>query len=312
MVACMKKLILLFLGALCLVLVSCGSSPADPDKLFQLYYVSNTETRVEVQECEIQSETVEGRIQEIMDCLTTLPSRLQYKAPLSMGFEVLDSHWEDGNLTLNMSAGYKELSVTTEVLVRAALVYSFTQIPEITSVEILVEGNPLYDNLGNLIGKMSADQFINNMGSEINAYDMADLTLYFANASGDGLIAVNRKKPYNTNIPLDRLVVEQLVAGPGEEVAGQVFPTINPDTQIVSVRTRDGICYVNLNESFLIQNFNVTAEATIYSIVNSLAELSTVNKVQISINGDTTGTYRDKYKFSTVFERNLDIVTYPD
>ena len=78
------------------------------------------------------------------------------------------------------------------------------------------------------------------------------------------------------------------------------------------MRTRDGICYVNLNETFLTQIYNVSADVAIYSIVNSLAELSTVNKVQISINGDTSGTYREKYSFSTVFVRNLDIVTTLD
>jgi len=52
----------------------------------------------------------------------------------------------------------------------------------------------------------------------------------------------------------------------------------------------------------------VTADVTIYSIVNSLVELSNVNKVQISINGDTSTTYREKFAFSTVYERNLDLV----
>lgn len=76
----------------------------------------------------------------------------------------------------------------------------------------------------------------------------------------------------------------------------------------MSVVTKDGICYVNLDETFLNQIYNVTADVTIYSIVNSLAELSNVNKVQISINGDTSTTYREKFAFSTVYERNLDLV----
>ena len=53
----------------------------------------------------------------------------------------------------------------------------------------------------------------------------------------------------------------------------------------------------------------MTPDVTIFSIVNSLVELSNVNKVQISINGDTSKMYREKYSFGTVFERNLDLVT---
>lgn len=297
--------VFLFCAAL---LCACSREKTDPGRVFQLYYISNTETRVEVRDYEMQSETTEDCIAEMLEALKGLPGVVESKAPLSMGSQLLDYHLEKEVLTLNMDEQYASLSPSAEVLTRAALVCSLTQIDGVSFVDITVAGNPLYDRLGNLVGMMNADQFINNLGNEINAYDMADLTLYFANEAGDSLIAVNRKMAYNTNIPLDRLVVEQLIAGPGTDVTGKVFPTINPDTQIVSVRTRDGLCYVNLNEVFLNQIYNVTADVTIYSLVNSLAELNTVNKVQISINGDTSGTYREKYSFSTVFERNLDMI----
>ena len=65
---------------------------------------------------------------------------------------------------------------------------------------------------------------------------------------------------------------------------------------------------MNLNENFLTQMTNATSEVTIYSIVNSLIELPNVNKVQISINGDTEGTYRESIPFSTIFERNLELM----
>ena len=46
----------------------------------------------------------------------------------------------------------------------------------------------------------------------------------------------------------------------------------------------------------------------IYSIVNSLAELPNVNKVQLSVNGDTSITHRESFSLGTVYERNLDYV----
>ena len=52
---------------------------------------------------------------------------------------------------------------------------------------------------------------------------------------------------------------------------------------------------------------NATPEVTLYSLVNSLVELPNVNKVQISINGETNVVFRETYNLSTVFERNLDI-----
>ena len=65
---------------------------------------------------------------------------------------------------------------------------------------------------------------------------------------------------------------------------------------------------MDLDNTFLTQIYNVTSDVTIYSITNSLVELSNVNKVQISINGNINVTYRENTSLSTVFERNLELV----
>ncbi len=305
----MKKIFRILLMICCLVgLTACSKEEEETGPVIQAYYISNAETRVEVRDLSLTAEATLDQVKEVLDALATVPEKLEYKAPLAMGFSVLDYQLHNGTLALNLDTNYLQFAPTTEILVRAALVSSLTQIENVNYVSITVAGNPLYDNQGKLVGAMNAEQFINNMGSEISNYETANLTLYFTNQSGDGLIAVNRKKAYNTNISLDRLVVEELIVGPSSTLDG-VYPTINPDTKPISVMTKDGVCYVNLNETFLQQIYNVTADVTIYSIVNSLAELSNVNKVQISINGETSGVYREKYSFSTVFERNLDLVT---
>jgi germination protein M len=162
------------------------------------------------------------------------------------------------------------------------------------------------DSAGNAVGPMAADTFIDNAGNEINAYEKVNLLLYFANEAGDGLVEENRRNVvYNSNIPLEKLVVEQLIEGPTAQGA---YPTVNPLTNIVSVNVKDGVCYVDLSEDFLSQPYNVNSEVTIYSITNSLVELSNVNKVQISVNGETNISYRENIKLSTVFERNLDLL----
>ncbi|MCI9373962.1 MAG: GerMN domain-containing protein, partial [Lachnospiraceae bacterium] len=48
---------------------------------------------------------------------------------------------------------------------------------------------------------------------------------------------------------------------------------------------------------------------TIYSITNSLIELPNINKVQISVNGDTSLFYKESISLTNIFERNLDLVT---
>ena len=132
-----------------------------------------------------------------------------------------------------------------------------------------------------------------------------NLTLYFASESGKYLRKAIRSVEYNSNISLERLVVETLIGGP---IGDGLYPTISPNTKIVSISVKDKICYVNLNEDFLTTPYNVIPEVTIYSIVNSLIELNNVNKVQISINGESNLLFYEKVTISAPLERNLDIL----
>ena len=287
----------------CCVLTACGEKDQMGENARQVYYVSNSETKVEQHVHEMTEETLEGQIQELLDCLATTPEKLEYKAPLAMGFQVLSTRQEEGTLLLDMDAGYLELPPITEVLVRAAIVRTMTQLEGISYVGITVEGNQLYDSAGSPVGRMNKEQFIDNDGNEINTYELARVKLYFAAENGENLILTNREKYYSTSMPLERFVVEELITGPSGQVEG-LYPSVNPNTKIVNVTTRDGICYVNLDNSFLTLVNNVPTEVSIYAIVDSLVELNNINKVQILINGEVPATFS-----AATFERNLDIVT---
>lgn len=302
----MKKGLLLLCALLCILGLTGCNKEVEEQNLFPIYYVSKSETKIELHQYAMQATDPKEQIEELLRALATMPAKNEYKAPLAMGFQILEYTLEDGKLLINMDEKYRELTVTQEVLVRAAIVRTLTQHPDINFVAFRVNNEQLFDNLGNLVGWMNADQFIENEGDAINTYEEVRLKLYFANEAGDGLVATNRTKEYNTNISMEKLIVEELIKGPNAE---GVYPTINPATKIANVTVRDGVCYVNLDETFLNQIYNVTPEVTIFSITNSLVELSNVNKVQISINGDTSEVYREKYNLTTYFERNLDIVT---
>lgn len=108
---------------------------------------------------------------------------------------------------------------------------------------------------------------------------------------------------YSSNISIEKLVMEQLLKGP--EGAGE-RSAIPEGTKLVNISVLDGVGFVNLNEGFLTQNYEIAEPVVIYSIVNSLAELSNINKVQISVNGDSNMTYREKMDLNVMYERNLD------
>lgn len=289
------------------VLCACGQqNSAGQGRTYDIYYENNDETGIYSQSYVTETTDREELLAELLEQLGTVSGKLEYKAPLSGGFKLLNYTVAEDQLTLVFDENYKWQPVITEVLVRAAIVRTLTQIDGIQHVTFQINSEPLTDASGTVIGIMNADMFIDNAGNEINTYEKVKLTLYLANESGNGLKAVSRLVVYNSNISMERLVVEQLIAGPME--GEKVFPTINPDTKIVSVNVKDGTCYVNLDNKFLTQIYNVTSDVTIYSIINSLVELANVNKVQISINGDTSVNYKENINLSTVFERNLELV----
>lgn len=300
----MKKIAGMLSGILCIwLLCACGSGQEAAGDVYQVYYVSKQETKVEMHVHEMSALTPEERFQELIGCLSTNPEKMEYKAPFAMGFEVLGVKQEASRVQIDVSAEYKELPVITEVLVRAAVVRTLAQLPEVSMVSVTVEGSQLYDRKGNVVGWMNAEQFIDNDGNAINTYEMARVLLYFAGEDGTELISAYREKHYSTSLSLERFVVEELIAGPSGQIAG-LYPSINPNTKIINVTTTDNICYVNLDENFLNVVNNVSTDVSVYSIVNSLVELNNVNKVQILVNGEVPSSFS-----SAMFERNLDIVT---
>lgn len=275
-------------------------------KTYNIYYINNDETAIFSQEYVTETTDTEELLAELLARLGKTSGRLEYKTPLSENIQILSHTITEDQLILSFDENYKFQEVTTEVLSRAAIVRTLTQIDGIKYVSFQVKSEDLTDAYGGVIGMMNADMFIDNAGDEINTYEKVKLTLYLASESGDSLKTVSRSVVYNSNVSMERLVMEQLLAGPLENE--KAYPTINPNTKLISVNVKDGVCYVDVDNMFLTQIYNVTAEVTIYSIANSLAELSNVNKVQISINGDTSVSYKENISLSTVFERNLELV----
>ncbi|MBQ7942748.1 MAG: GerMN domain-containing protein [Lachnospiraceae bacterium] len=305
----MKKIfsVLLLMAAMLCVMTACGESEETGTPI-EISYLNQSETQIIPEVHYLQETETKDRIVEVLSFLSDVPDSKELKPALSGGIYIVSYNYEDGQVMVSLSDKYKELSKTTEVLTRAALVRSLTNIPGVEYVMLTVNGEPLVDSSGTAIGIMKADMFLDGAGTPFNTYEQTTIRLYFANETGDGLVSINRNLLHNmdmSNVSMEKLVIEQLIKGP---VNDSSYPTINPETKLLSVTVKDGICYVNLDSAFLTPVNNVTSEVVIYSIVNSLVELTNVNKVQISVDGNKDMKFREKYELSTVFERNLQII----
>ncbi len=289
------------------VLAACGEEEQTTEgSTYLIYYVNNQGTKIVSREYTTATLDREELFEELTAQLGTQSEKREYQAPLAKGFSVVSHLMDNGLLTMNFDEHYKNMQGPEEVLTRAAIVRTMTQLPDVEHVSFTIQGEPLTDSSGVTVGMMAADTFIENTGNEINSYEKVHLHLYFADESGAKLVEENQRNVvYNSNISMEKLVVEKLIEGPKSE---NVYPTINPETKIVSVTVKDGTCYVNLSSDFLTQPYNVTSDVTLYSITNSLVELPNINKVMISVNGETNISYREKVSLNQAFERNLDLL----
>jgi germination protein M len=291
-----------------LLVAGCGKEEEQGTPI-DISYINQNETKLVKETHYLKSEETRDMIVEVLTLLCSVPDNKELRATLTSAINVITFSYDNDYVTVSLGDKYKDLSKTTEVLTRAAIVRSLTGILGVNGVMLTINGEPLTDTSGNAIGIMTADMFIDNAGTQVEASDTrVTLRLYFANETGDALVAVNREISHNpdiSNVAMEKLVVEQLIGGP---VNDETYPTINPETKLVNITVKDGICYITFDSAFVTAVNNVTTDVTIYSIVNSLVELSNINKVQISIEGNKDGKFRDKYELSTIFERNLSLV----
>ena len=300
---------ILALALLTALLSACqeGSSTEteESESGYKIYYLNQSETAVDTVDYEPSGSGTEELISEFLEQLAAVPSETDLKAVLTQEAAVASYTLENGQLSLNFGIDYQKMSATKEILTRMAVVCTLCQIPEVEYVTFLVGENPLSDSPETPIGPMNAESFVENPGSGADDYTVTTATLYFANESGDKLVRETVNISYSSNVSLEKLVVEQLISGP---LTQDAYPTIPKETKLLNISVKDGICYVNLDNGFLSQGYDVTEAVPIYSIVNSLTDIPGISRVQILINGETNLVFRESIRFDTIFSRNLDII----
>lgn len=288
----------LVLGAV--VFSGCGKK--ETESKYKIYYVNEEQGEVLAESFVPSEETTQTMLEEMTEKLNK--KNAEGHTLLPENIEIQSCVDDDGMIRVDFNQEYHDLNPVDEVLLRASIVKDYVQIPNIYLVTITAEGTPIVDSQGQEIGAMSLDSFLENTGKEIMAYQYKELNLYFTNEEGNQLVPEARQVYYNGNTPIEKVIVEQLLRGPGE--SGH-YATLPSDTRIVGVSVADGIAYVNLGKQFVDEALPVDAQIPIYSIVNSLIDAGNVSQVQISINGDTSLLFKDKVDMNQLFQANHEL-----
>lgn len=280
-------LVLLLLLTVCLF--GCKEQKKEDPKEFVTYIRSGS---LEKTAYKIKAKEADAQVKELIDALKRDPK--EEAADSIFPEKAVIENWtlENGRLLVSFGKEYGTISHQEEVLFRAGFVETMTQLPSVEKVLFFVGEEPLKDRDQKEIGEMGQEDFLENTGLLLQTYRSATLKLYYANKKGDGLEEEQRLVRYSSSSSIEKVIIEQLLK---REEGDPILPA---NTKVLGVSVRNQVCYVNLDEEFLKNIYAVDPKITIYGIVNSVMANGEVERVQISVNGDTNIHYMGKVDLS--------------
>ena len=303
----MKRMKYIFICLIFGMLVLTGCQKND-EKIVEgtgVFFLNTEGTGLVKEAYRIKGTNTEEQIKELLMELQKETDCIDFVSVIPVGVEIEKWELRGSKLDLYFSVAYNDMDEASEILLRAAIVQTMTQIKDVEYVAFYAAGQPVTDQKGNEIGYQSEEDFVQNIGSSLHSYQKVELDLYFANKENSKLAKETVTVRYNSNMSVEKLIVEELIDGTSSQKLQETF---SPKTKILGVSVKDGICYVNFDEGFLTSATGVDPTLTIYSVVNSIVEGGNATKVQFLVNGEANVMYQDTIDLSQPFSRNLDII----
>lgn len=301
---------ILFLVVCVLVLgAGCQKEVSIPENGMQIYFFdcSKNELVAELlpesfKSCETNQEKVKFIIGLLKENKSVLLSAMQLGTPMPIDGDTTSINANEKIVKINFTSEYNDLSAQEKIGMRASIVYSLTQLDFINGVDFYVNQVPLAMATGKTVGPINTDMIKKSAFNPSPATQYFILNVYFANAEGKLEKEVHRF-PASRSSKEDKLVIEELIQGPQ---SSERFATVPNDLKVNTVETLNGVCQVDLSFDPKSKFFedDETRTLMIYSIVNSLTELSQVKKVIISIDGQEEISFTSEIDLPNTFERN--------
>lgn len=307
----MKK-VLCFIMALVIVLgaCACDGNPAmaDGTKEVNLYFSNSDFNNIRSEKRSVAYSQDDILAKVVLQKLLEGPSDVNSRAVIPKGTELIDYSTEGTtarvNFNVNYLSFYGENARSAELLARYSIVKTLCELPGIDRVEILVDGEPLISSNGTPVGAIGEGDIVfdeSSLDNETYKY----VTLYFSDDMGEKLVPLRRRAQLLDN-SMEKTVITELIKGPDGD---GYYGTLPAGTKLLSVETKEKICFVNFSRELVDKFSGGSLEATmaIYSVVNSLTELDDVEKVQFLIDGEKVEWFGE-YAFSEPFERDMNVV----
>ena len=290
-------LVLLFIFLLFL-----SGCTAGEEQGLRIYFLRNESFRqggLLLFEAEVTLPEGEKEVDFILRELMAQFERDEYRSPFPAGTYVESYGLYSGELRITLSPHYAELTGFYKKAADYCLTLSLWGVGGIEAVSIYCQG--VEPSIG-----LTPESII--LADVLNP-DECRTRLYFTDYEQEFLRFEYfdfRLSELSETESAPRLILESLLDGPADEMLLRAVPR---GLELRSVSTEDGLCTVTLSVDPTAESSSViSARLAIYSMVNSLCELSWVEKVTFLIDGGQPGGY---YLLSGTYSFNEAIVNPP-
>ena len=268
----------------------------------ELYFMNEAETSIESEIREIKHSDPNRLPENVIIQLMRGPEEKRHKRLISKDTKLLHLINEEGRISVDLSSEFLNSNSARNMQAVYSIVKSLCSIDGVTSVRVTVRGEGIPTTDGKTLGYLTAEDI--NLSTDVNTSETNEITLYFAKRDGNKLYKTSRTVRVADQQPLEYYIVSGLIKGPSEK---GYEPVINKKTELISVDTEEDICFVNLGSDFVERNNGEKAQLAVYSIVNSLTELESINRVQFLIEGKKVHKFGNMDIFG-IYERNSEII----
>jgi germination protein M len=297
-----------------LLQTSCGNTATNGNSSstdeFGIYDLNENQTGLVKEPYKLKNKSdVYSEVGELIKAMKGTSTDGSMSRPIPEDLECQDYSYDKKNdeIILSFSRTYSTLSPVKETLIRSAVSMTLLQIKEIKKVTFEVEHEPIKSlkNDGSLLSTMKEDSFVQSLAGKDANRQKTSLTLYYPDKKGQGLYGISKKVEYSSNTSLERVVMKYLSQIPSDKNAVPAYPST---VSILNIYVADGTCYVNMDSSFLDNVSDQELELRVYSIVNSLASLERVKRVQLSCNGENLSLKNDTDNNGPLYSKNESII----
>ncbi|MGL4731062.1 MAG: GerMN domain-containing protein [Clostridium sp.] len=130
-----------------------------------------------------------------------------------------------------------------------------------------------------------------------------DLALYFDGTENDGEVKVlKEERLVNKEELFGEIIVQELIKGPS--VVSNSKSILPKETRLLSFSIKDRVAYVNLSSNAKVKMSEAQEKATLTCMATSLTQLSSVDKVMITVENQNLQTLGGNYDISKPFSQD--------